>query len=154
MLSAWIAEQGLHCTLNIGFFESAGHVEPKAWGILLADLVRHIGNALAEDRGTPAHETIAAVVSSLQSELDVPTSAAVGDAEVVRQAGRIADGLIWLWCHELKGCALPEFEVDVPAAVEGDLCTKVLDVKVTGFLDLRCGDAGGQRIGKHGDSLL
>ena len=83
MLSAWIAEQGLHCTLNIGFFESAGHVEPKAWGILLADLVRHIGNALAEDRGTPAHETIAAVVSSLQSELDVPTSAAVGEFHLV-----------------------------------------------------------------------
>lgn len=82
MLSAWIAEQGLHCTLNIGFLEAAGHTESKAWGILLADLVRHIGNAVAEDRGTPAHETVAAVVASLNAELDLPTSAAVGEFHV------------------------------------------------------------------------
>jgi hypothetical protein len=82
MLSAWIAEKGLHCTLNIGFFEGAGHIEGKAWGILLADLVRHIGNAMAEERGTPPAETMAAVVSSLNSELDLPTSSAVGEFHV------------------------------------------------------------------------
>lgn len=82
MLSAWIAEQGLHCTLNIGFFDSAGHTESRAWGILLADLARHIGNAVAESRGTPAHETVAEVVASMNAELDVPTSAAVGEFHV------------------------------------------------------------------------
>ena len=68
----------------------------------------------------------------------------IGNAEVVGQAGRIAGGLIWLWRHELKRCAFPEFKVDVPAAIEGDLCTEVLDVEITGFLDLRSGDARGQ----------
>ncbi|QBK04733.1 DUF5076 domain-containing protein [Hylemonella gracilis] len=82
MLSAWIAERGLHCTLNIGFFEAAGHTEAKAWGILLADLVRHIGNAVAEERGTPANETVAAVTASMQSELDTSTSGAVGEFHV------------------------------------------------------------------------
>lgn len=32
MLSAWIAEQGLHCTLNVGFFDGQGHQEAEAWG--------------------------------------------------------------------------------------------------------------------------
>ncbi|WP_081767115.1 DUF5076 domain-containing protein [Hylemonella gracilis] len=82
MLSAWIAERGLHCTLNIGFFESAGHTEAKAWGILLADLVRHIGNAVAVERGTPADETVTAVFTAIQSELDFPTSSAVGEFHV------------------------------------------------------------------------
>ena len=82
MLSAWIAEQGLHCTLNIGFFEAAGHAEADAWGILLADLVRHIGNAVAENHGTPASETMADVVASMHAELDSPTSSAVGEFHV------------------------------------------------------------------------
>lgn len=82
MLSAWIAERGLHCTLNIGFFEAAGHTEAKAWGILLADLVRHIGNAVAEERGTQANETVTAVFAAIQSELDMPTSNAVGEFHV------------------------------------------------------------------------
>ena len=82
MLSAWIAEQGLHCTLNIGFFEASGHSEAKAWGILLADLARHIGNAVAEERGAPARGTVAAVVTSMLAELDLPTSGAVGEFHV------------------------------------------------------------------------
>lgn len=79
MLNAWIAEQGFHCTLNIGFFEGQGHDEAEAWGVFLADLVRHIGNAWAEQRGMPAADTVAAVVASLQSELDDPTSDHVGE---------------------------------------------------------------------------
>lgn len=82
MLSAWIAERGLHCTLNIGHFEVHGHVEAGAWGILLADLVRHIGNAVADKHGTPAHETTAAVVASFNRELDLPTSGVVGEFHV------------------------------------------------------------------------
>lgn len=82
VLSAWIAERRLHCTLNIGFFEAAGHTESKAWGILLADLVRHIGNAIAEERGTPADETVGAVIASMHSELDLPTSDGFGEFHV------------------------------------------------------------------------
>ena len=46
------------------------------------------------------------------------------------------------------------FEVDVPAAVEGDLCAKVLDLEITGLLDFRCDNAWRQGICRHGDSLL
>ncbi len=78
MLSAWIAENGLHCTLNIGMWEAQGHDEPRAWGILLADVVRHIAGAIEEKNGTPIEETVAAVEASLSKELQQPTSKAKG----------------------------------------------------------------------------
>ena len=74
MLSAWIAEQGMHCTLNVGFFDGQGHDEVKAWGVLMADVVRHIANAWAEERGTEVSESIASILQSINAELDDPTS--------------------------------------------------------------------------------
>ena len=78
MLSAWIAEKGLHCTLKIGMWQAQGHDEPKAWGILLADVVRHIANALQEQRGESASQTAESIVASLLAELDDPSSPASG----------------------------------------------------------------------------
>jgi Domain of unknown function (DUF5076) len=74
MLSAWVAENGLHCTLNIGMWEAQGRDEARAWGILLADVVRHIANALNEERGTPFEESAATILHALQEELGSPTS--------------------------------------------------------------------------------
>ena len=76
MLSAWIAEQGMHCTLNIGMWHGAGHNEPEAWGVLLADLVRHIGSAIQEEQGVPSEEATQTVVAALLSELESPMSKA------------------------------------------------------------------------------
>ncbi|MYM66045.1 DUF5076 domain-containing protein [Pseudoduganella sp. FT55W] len=42
MISAWSAEQSLHCTLNVGMWDEVGHDEPTAWRILLADVIRHV----------------------------------------------------------------------------------------------------------------
>lgn len=78
MLSAWIAEQGLHCTLNVGMWASAGHSEPNVWGILLADVTRPIGNALAQEQGLPPAETVQTILNAMQEELDEPTSNATG----------------------------------------------------------------------------
>jgi len=78
MISAWIAERGMHCTMNIGFFDGQGHQEAKAWGILLADVIRHLGNAWTEERGVPPQETVAAVLQALTTELEEPTSKATG----------------------------------------------------------------------------
>jgi len=78
MLSAWIAEQGMHCTVNVGMWHAAGRNEPRAWGILLADVARHIGNAIQEERGLPAAETTDAIAASMVGELESPTSKATG----------------------------------------------------------------------------
>ena len=47
--------------------------------MFLADLVRHIGNAWAEERGVPASDTVAAVMAALGSELEQPTTGVVGE---------------------------------------------------------------------------
>ena len=78
MLSAWIAENGLHCSLNIGMWQNSGVKEPAAWGILLADTIRHIANAMQEQYGLSAPDTVAAVLEGLQAELGNPTSAVQG----------------------------------------------------------------------------
>ena len=78
MLSAWIAENGLHCSIKVGMWHEQGHDEPKAWGVLLADVVRHISNAIQEERGVPATETADCIVEALAAEFDQPTSKATG----------------------------------------------------------------------------
>jgi len=78
MLSAWIAEKGQHTTINIGFWHDTGRDEPHAWGIFLADTVRHISNAFQERYGKPAPDTLAAILKSLHEELADPTSNAEG----------------------------------------------------------------------------
>ena len=78
MLSAWIAEKGLHCTLNIGMWHAEGRAEAPAWGILLADVVRHIANAIEEEHGTDRHRTVETIVNAMSTELDAPTSKATG----------------------------------------------------------------------------
>ena len=82
MLSAWIAEKGLHCALNVGMWHAQGHNEASAWGILLADVIRHVSNALHDELGVDAAATANEVVRSLQAELEEPTSPARGSFHV------------------------------------------------------------------------
>jgi len=78
MLSAWVAEKDLHCTLNIGMWQNNGRPEPPAWGILLADVIRHIGNAMRDEYGMETDKTIEAVLDALHKELENPTSKVKG----------------------------------------------------------------------------
>jgi len=79
MIRAWIAEQGLHCTINVGLYRDNGkHDEASAWGILLADVVRHLANAVEDRYGDDQEATIRAVVRSFAKELQLPTSEADG----------------------------------------------------------------------------
>ena len=79
MLSAWIAERGLHCTMNVGMWTANGTDEPSAWGTLLADVVRHLGDALQKDQGIPREEVIRRITEALSAELEEPTSASSGE---------------------------------------------------------------------------
>ena len=78
MISTWIAEQGPHSTLNVGMWHAQGKSEASAWGILFADLVRHLANAIQEKHGTDAETTIKKVIDALHAELDAPTSKVEG----------------------------------------------------------------------------
>lgn len=74
MISGWIAEKGLHCTLNVGMWEAQGRNETAAWGILLADVVRHVANALRDANGSDPTENALQIVESLWVEFKEPTS--------------------------------------------------------------------------------
>lgn len=78
MFSAWIAEKGLHCSLNIGMLTKNGRSEASAWGILFADAIRHVANALQEECGLSAPDTVAAILESMHGEFSDPTSAPKG----------------------------------------------------------------------------
>ena len=79
MLSAWIAEKGQHCTINIGHWEGRGKNEVSAWGIFLADTIRHIANAMRGEYGKATPDTIAGLLKSLHAELHDPTSDVRGE---------------------------------------------------------------------------
>ena len=70
LLRAWIAHNGLHCSLNIGCW---GDDEAIIWGILLSDVARHVASALKRDAGIPDSDTLAKIREHFNLELDHPT---------------------------------------------------------------------------------
>jgi aminopeptidase C len=80
MLRVWIAEEGLHCSLKVGMYhESTNTPEEKAWGVILADAVRHIAKALETSYSGNYDESIKKIKESLLQELVSPTSDIKGD---------------------------------------------------------------------------
>src|SRR5438552_12293774 len=58
MLRLWAAHNKLNVAINIGSYEETGHDEAKAWGIILADLAKHVARALHQANGRAPDETI------------------------------------------------------------------------------------------------
>ena len=79
LVSAWAAEKGLHCTLNIGLWHDSGRDEPASWGILLSDLARHAANALQEQYGLDPVDSLARIREAFDMELSDPTSDTTGE---------------------------------------------------------------------------
>ena len=75
MIRAWIANKGLHVTINLGTWRED---EAIAWGILLSDVARHVSDALEKQEGTPAAVTLSAIRKSFNYEVDRPTSETQG----------------------------------------------------------------------------
>jgi hypothetical protein len=73
------AENGLHCTLNIGMWQEQGVNEARAWGMLLADVIRHVANAIEEKHGFDACGVSRDIVEALLEEIEAPTSDAKGE---------------------------------------------------------------------------
>ena len=73
MVRAWVANKALHCTLRIGVWKDVG-----AWGILLADLARHVANAHHEQDGADIEASLARIRAAFAAEMDTPTDAPSG----------------------------------------------------------------------------
>ena len=69
VLRAWVADGGLTVSVRRSFDD------PAVWGILLADVARHVSRIYAEEDGITEDEALSKVVETLPSELLEPTSA-------------------------------------------------------------------------------
>jgi hypothetical protein len=79
LIRVWIAGKGLQTSLRIGAWEHTPSIdEPKAWGIVLADVVNHVADALTK-QGKTKSETVGKIRASFLAELDRPTSSTVGE---------------------------------------------------------------------------
>jgi len=79
MLRVWIAEKKLHCSMKVGMYRETMNIpEETAWGTILADVARHVANALESGYSTDAAESLQRIPDSFVKELDAPTSGAKG----------------------------------------------------------------------------
>lgn len=70
---AWVANGGLVCALRPTAWEDG-----QSWGLVLADLARHVANALQETSGIDAAETLDQIQSVFFAELNEPTDDPTG----------------------------------------------------------------------------
>jgi hypothetical protein len=73
IVRVWVAEKAEHVTLLAGTWE-----DPSAWGIILADLARHVVNAYEQDKKLDRGDTLQRIRSTFQAELDSPTDDPIG----------------------------------------------------------------------------
>jgi len=73
VLRCWVANEGLVCALR-----PTNWTDSSAWGIVLADVARHIANALQEERGDDPAATISKIRELFSAEFDAPTDEPTG----------------------------------------------------------------------------
>jgi hypothetical protein len=75
LLRVWVAEQGQHVSLRSGTWE-----DPFAWGIVLADLARHIVNAESMHRkGLDTDAFLERILEGFHAEIESPTDEPEGE---------------------------------------------------------------------------
>jgi hypothetical protein len=75
VMRVWIAEQGQHVSIQSGAWD-----DPFAWGIVLADLARHIALAHQMQNSKTDPETfIERLLEGFQAEIENPTDEPEGE---------------------------------------------------------------------------
>jgi uncharacterized protein DUF5076 len=64
ILRLWIANNDQHVSLRMGVWE-----DPAAWGIMLADLARHVAASYAQDARLDPGEALERIKEGLDAEL-------------------------------------------------------------------------------------
>jgi hypothetical protein len=80
MVRAWIAEGDLLVVLNVGYWEKPerGIDERQAWGLMMADMARHIAKAHEEKYGRKIRDSLAVIREAFEREMIKPTSSHSG----------------------------------------------------------------------------
>ena len=75
----WVAEHGLHCALRIGVYDETPIDEARAWGMMLADLMRHLGRGLSDYYRRDPNEVVEVLLEAMREELVSPASPVQGE---------------------------------------------------------------------------
>ena len=67
VLRAAIVEGGLHVSLRRAFDD------PEAWGMVIADLTRHVARIYRTEENIPEERTIERIRNMFDAEMDAPT---------------------------------------------------------------------------------
>lgn len=76
ILRVWIANKSQHVSLLADMWD-----DPAAWGILLADLARHVANAYHQQKGLDLDRTLGRIKAGLDVELGSPTDSPSGQIQ-------------------------------------------------------------------------
>jgi hypothetical protein len=80
MLRVWIAEGQMYCSIKVGMYEDSANIsEGRAWGILLADVTRHLANAILDEYSVDRSDSILEIKESYLQELGKPTTKVSGE---------------------------------------------------------------------------
>jgi hypothetical protein len=80
LLRAWIAERRLQCSSKLGrYHEKTDATEGRAWGVILADVTRHVAMAMEARYSADRTEIIREIRDSFLKELGNPTSDVAGE---------------------------------------------------------------------------
>jgi hypothetical protein len=74
LLRVWIAHHDQHISLRVGVWK-----EPEAWGMMLADLARHIAAAFEQSENRDATEALAQIKAGFEAEIQCPTEEVRGE---------------------------------------------------------------------------
>jgi hypothetical protein len=75
VLRVWIAAKKLHCSMKVGMYRETTKVaEETAWGTILADVARHLADALESGYALDAQTSLRRIRDSFLDELAEPTS--------------------------------------------------------------------------------
>src|SRR5262245_44010550 len=74
LLRVWLADEQQHVALRAGVWD-----DPAAWGLMLADIARHVANQYRLAHGYDEQAVLERVKTALQVELDSPTDEPTGE---------------------------------------------------------------------------
>jgi hypothetical protein len=74
LLRVWVAHQDQHISLRVGVWD-----DPAAWGVMLADLARHIANAFEKVENRDPVKVLEQIRAGFDAEMQTPAGVMHGE---------------------------------------------------------------------------
>jgi hypothetical protein len=68
LLRVWVANKAQHVSLRTAVWK-----DPAAWGLMLADLAKHVANSYQQEEGLDRAKTLQRIKAAIDAELGSPT---------------------------------------------------------------------------------